>query len=125
MSICDPRDIDIMADMTNNTYTLNMGPIGATGPYTNIPSTGGGFRGGNTTWNTTYTTGSWSPPPIDATQVTYNGIPLAAMMDKVCDRLAILEDPTPERLANYAALQEAYKAYKLLDQLIGPDKSVK
>lgn len=41
-------------------------------------------------------------------------------LEKICDRLAILEEPTPERLEAFKQLQDAYKKYKFLDELCGP-----
>jgi len=41
-------------------------------------------------------------------------------LDKICERLAVLEEPTPERLEAFKQLQEAYKKYKFLDELCGP-----
>jgi hypothetical protein len=42
------------------------------------------------------------------------------MLEKVCDRLAILDEPDPERLEAFKQLQEAYKKYKFVDELCGP-----
>lgn len=41
-------------------------------------------------------------------------------LEKICDRLAILDEPDPERLEAFKQLQEAYKKYKFLDELCGP-----
>lgn len=41
-------------------------------------------------------------------------------LDKINERLAILEEPTPERLEAFKQLQDAYKKYKFLDELCGP-----
>lgn len=40
-------------------------------------------------------------------------------LDKICERLAILEEPTPERLEAFKQLNDAYKKYKFLDELCG------
>ena len=42
------------------------------------------------------------------------------MLEKICDRLAILEEPTPERLEAFKQLQDAYNKYKFVDELCGP-----
>ena len=41
-------------------------------------------------------------------------------LEKICERLAILEEPDPERLETFKQLQDAYKKYKFLDELCGP-----
>ena len=41
-------------------------------------------------------------------------------LEKINERLAILDEPTPERLEAFKQLQEAYKKYKFLDELCGP-----
>ena len=41
-------------------------------------------------------------------------------LDRVCDRLAILDDPDPVRSEAFKQLQDAYKKYKFLDELCGP-----
>ena len=41
-------------------------------------------------------------------------------LDKICERLAVLEEPTPERLEAFKQLQDAYNKYKFLDELCGP-----
>lgn len=41
-------------------------------------------------------------------------------LEKVCERLAILDDPSPERLEAFKQLQDAYNKYKFLDELCGP-----
>jgi hypothetical protein len=43
-------------------------------------------------------------------------------LEKICDRLAILEDPTPERLEAFKQLQDAYNKYKFIDELCGEHK---
>jgi hypothetical protein len=42
------------------------------------------------------------------------------MLEKICERLAILEEPVPERLEEFKQLQDAYNKYKFLDELCGP-----
>ena len=45
---------------------------------------------------------------------------MEGMLEKICERLAILEEPTPERLDAFKQLQDAYNKYKFLDELCGP-----
>jgi hypothetical protein len=49
--------------------------------------------------------------------IKWNGRSLGKLLEKIEDRLAILTEPTPERLERFAALREAYNAYKLIDTL--------
>ena len=46
-------------------------------------------------------------------------------MQKVNERLAILEDPDPKKLEKFKALREAYEHYKVLDALCGDNESDK
>jgi len=41
--------------------------------------------------------------------------------DKIMDRLAILDDPDPEKLEKSKALKKAYEHYKMLEKLAGLD----
>ena len=41
--------------------------------------------------------------------------------DKIMERLAILDDPRPEKLARFKALKEAYIKYKFLEALYGEE----
>ena len=43
------------------------------------------------------------------------------MLETIEDRLAIIQDPDPEKLKKFAALKKAYDNYKLLEKLIGDD----
>lgn len=43
-------------------------------------------------------------------------------MEKVMERLAILEDPTPEQLEQFKTLQDAYKKYKFVEGLCGKEE---
>ena len=54
--------------------------------------------------------------------IKWNGRSLGKFLEKIEDRLAILQEPDPERLERFTALREAYDAYKMLDTLCGDDK---
>lgn len=41
------------------------------------------------------------------------------VMEKIMERLAVLDDPSPEKLAQFKALKEAYTKYKFLEALCG------
>jgi len=89
-------------NMSNTVYTTNTGNIGL-----------------NPIWTNT------TPPPpnlvVDG-DIKWNGRSLGTLLEKIEDRLAILQEPTPERLERFTALREAYDAYKMLDTLCGDDK---
>lgn len=53
--------------------------------------------------------------------IKIKGRSVAKTLDKIADRLAILEDPDPKKLEKYAALKKAYENYKMLERLIGND----
>lgn len=41
------------------------------------------------------------------------------MIEKIADRLAVLEEPDPEKLAQFKTLQDAYTKYKFIEKLCG------
>ena len=49
------------------------------------------------------------------------GRSLEKMLTTIEDRLAIIQEPDPEKLEKFAALKKAYDHYKLLEKLIGDD----
>ena len=53
--------------------------------------------------------------------IKWKGRSLGKLMEKIEDRLAILQEPDPERLEKFAALKKAYDHYKTLERLIGDD----
>ena len=89
-------------NMSNTVYTTNTGNIGL-----------------NPIWTNT------TPPPpklvVDG-DIKWNGRSLGKFLEKIEDRLAILQEPDPKRLERFTALREAYDAYKMLDTLCGDDK---
>lgn len=54
--------------------------------------------------------------------IKWKGRSLGKMLEKIEDRLAILQEPDPEKLEKFAALKKAYDHYKLLEKLIGDEK---
>ena len=96
---------------TTNPYTTNN-----TGAY--LYSTGAG-----TQWSTVNPTSGLSVKG-DADfegDIKWKGRSLGKLMEKIEDRLAILQEPDPERLEKFAALKKAYDHYKTLERLIGDD----
>jgi hypothetical protein len=96
---------------TTNPYTTNN-----TGAY--LFSTGAG-----TQWSTVNPTSGLSVKG-DADfegDIKWKGRSLGKLMEKIEDRLAILQEPDAEKLEKFAALKKAYDHYKTLERLIGDD----
>jgi len=96
---------------TTNPYTTNN-----TGSY--LFSTGAG-----TQWSTVNPTSGLSVKG-DADfegDIKWKGRSLGKLMEKIEDRLAILQEPDPEKLEKFAALKKAYDHYKTLERLIGDE----
>ena len=54
---------------------------------------------------------------VSTDDITLGGISMTETLTKIKDRLAILDEPDPEKLKKFAALQKAYEQYKLLEKL--------
>jgi hypothetical protein len=96
---------------TTNPYTTNN-----TGAY--LYSTGAGAQ-----WST-ITSNPGLSVKGDADfegDIKWKGRSLGKLMEKIEDRLAILQEPDPEKLEKFAALKKAYDHYKTLERLIGDD----
>ena len=69
-----------------------------------------------------YTTSVNSNPTLEVKgDLVVKGKNIGNILDKIQDRLAILDEPTPEKLEKHAALRKAYDHYKLMEKLIGED----
>ena len=53
--------------------------------------------------------------------VKIKGHSILHLLKKIEDRLAVLQEPTPEKLEKFAALKKAYDHYKTLERLIGEE----
>ena len=51
--------------------------------------------------------------------IKWQGRSLGKLLETIESRLAILQEPNPEKLEKYAALKKAYEHYKTLERLIG------
>lgn len=99
---------------SNGTVTANTAPILDDCTYTSIytsPSTS----------NLVFTNSKTGPGYIHASDVIINGNSLEKTLETIQKRLAILDDPTPEKLQKYAALKKAYEQYKLLEKLLNEE----
>lgn len=66
--------------------------------------------------------GSWQKVGTD-TEVKEIIERLERNMEKVMERLAILEEPDPKRLEEFKTLKEAYDKYKFIDGLCGKNEN--
>lgn len=53
--------------------------------------------------------------------VKIQGHSILHLLKKIEDRLAVLQEPDPEKLEKFAALKKAYEHYKTLERLIGDE----
>lgn len=77
-----------------------------------------GSSTGPTTSKLVFTNSDTSPGIIHASDVSISGKSLSNTLLIIQQRLAILDEPTPEKLEKYAALKKAYEHYKLLEKLL-------
>lgn len=47
---------------------------------------------------------------------------IEGILEKITDRLAVLDEPDPEKLAQFKTLQDAYDKYKFVEKLCGEKK---
>lgn len=125
----NPHTHTTTAVNTSTSYTVpNGGLVGAGMTYTTGTATTtipyGGFS--TTAYVTpSYTAGYASSPDltisgkVKADDFEITGISLKDTLKSIQHRLAILDNPNPEKLKRYAALKEAYEQYKILEALIG------
>jgi len=103
----------------NGTINISSGSsIGSSGSYM--------YSNSNSTpiWTTNNTAGfgtTTSPSMEVKGDLIVNGKNIGNILDKIQDRLAIIDEPSPEKLEKHAALKKAYDHYKLLEKLIGED----
>jgi len=95
-----------------------------TGPYvyTTSGTSGPVYSAGGTNWSINANPGLHVKD--DATfegDIKWKGRSLGKLLEAIEDRLAILQEPNPERLEKFAALKKAYDHYKTLERLIGDD----
>jgi hypothetical protein len=55
--------------------------------------------------------------------IKWKGRSLGKLLQSIEDRLAIIQEPSPEKLEKFAALKKAYDNYKMLERLIGEDSN--
>ena len=126
-----------MSSMAAPYYSTTVSTTGVPSMYSTIGAVGtsGSFlttNGSNgTSWTTTpylYNSGTTTNPGLKVTgdsefegDVKIQGHSILKLLKSIEDRLAILQEPSPEKLEKYAALKKAYDHYKTLERLIGED----
>jgi hypothetical protein len=95
-----------------------------TNPYVyNATSTGPLYTTGMPAWSTISPSSGFSvkgDADFDG-DIKWKGRSLGKLMERIEDRLAILQEPDAEKLEKFAALKKAYDHYKTLERLIGDD----
>ena len=122
-SSIDLNSIYTSNNMTYGNITTGIGSIGSGGYIFHTSNTANNIWTGGPT----ITTGSSTPGlhvSSDAEfegDIKWKGRSLGKMLEKIEDRLAIIQDPDPVKLEKFKALKKAYDNYKLLEKLIGDD----
>jgi hypothetical protein len=116
--------IDMSTASSYNYATLpgNVTISGASGSSGSFLYSTAGMNG--TAWSTVTSTNPGLHVKDDATfegDIKWKGRSLGKLLQSIEDRLAILQEPSPEKLEKYAALKKAYDHYKTLERLIGED----
>jgi hypothetical protein len=115
----DMTSADLSAYNYSTFPTITVSTAGALGsaggPYI---TTGNGYNWGTLNASTSLDVKG------DATfegDIKWQGRSLGKLLETIENRLAILQEPSPEKLEKYAALKKAYEHYKTLERLIGED----
>jgi len=123
-------DLSGMGVTASNYTYCSTGNVTINGGGNYTIGTGAGFNigsgAGSSYWGNTITTSA--SPSLNVTgeanfegDIKWQGRSLGAMLEKIEDRLAIIAEPTPEKLEKFAALKKAYDHYKLMEKLIGEE----
>ena len=115
-------------NVTINSGSATTNPHASPYVYTSSigANTGGSFlysNGTNPSWST-ITSNPGLHVKDDAIfegDIKWKGRSLGKLLGAIEDRLAILQEPDPEKLEKFAALKKAYDHYKTLERLIGDE----
>lgn len=115
-----------MSSLTIPSWTSGNVTIDTSGSSGSYIYTNSGINGTWGTINSSLTSANSSGLHVSGTaefegDVKIRGRSLEKMLQKIEDRLAIIQDPDPAKLEKYAALKKAYEHYKTLERLIGDD----
>jgi len=110
------------AGLFNNNNPYGNITIGSSPSSSYLYSTGASSSVFTTTSPFITTSGSNGTSSLEVTgDIVMNGKSIGKVLEKIEDRLAILMEPSPEKLEKFAALKKAYEQYKLLEKLIGEE----
>ena len=120
----------ISIDTSLNNYGSGLsgvGQYGAAGNYViNTNGTGPGWN--PLSWPSITSSGSTIDNSLSVKgnaefegDVKIQGHSILHLLKKIEDRLAVLQEPDPEKLEKFAALKKAYDHYKTLERLIGDE----
>ena len=120
----------ISIDTSLNNYSTAIsgaGQYGAAGNY--ILSTNGTSPGWNPlSWPSITSSGSTIDNSLSVKgnaefdgDVKIQGHSILHLLKKIEDRLAVLQEPDPDKLEKFVALKKAYEHYKTLERLIGDE----
>lgn len=104
--------------------TTNIQPVPYVYTTNNTGAIPGGYlysNGAAPTWTTTNPGLHVKGDSEFEGDIKWKGRSLGKLLEKIEDRLAILQEPDPERLEKFAALKKAYDHYKTLERLIGDE----
>jgi hypothetical protein len=121
-------------DLDSLGYTIDMSVANTNFNYGNITisstASSGAYLTSNGLNGSSWTTvsSSYSQPSLKVTgdadfegDIKVKGHSLVKLLKTIEDRLAIIQDPSPEKLEKFAALKKAYEHYKTLERLIGEE----
>ena len=118
-------DVSSLTTMNaNSTYNIKTGNVTIPSSW-NMNTSGTVYNTGTVGsigLNPIWTNTTPNPGLVLDGDIKWNGRSLGTLLEKIEDRLAILQEPDPKRLERFTALREAYDAYKMLDTLCGDDK---
>jgi hypothetical protein len=109
-------------NVTINSGSATTNPYASPYVYTSNGTSGPLYTAAGTNWSISTNPGLHVKD--DATfegDIKWKGRSLGKLMEKIEDRLAILQEPDAEKLEKFAALKKAYDHYKTLERLIGDD----
>lgn len=124
----DTISIDTSA-LNNYSYAIaGGGGGGGAGQFLNSNGSTGVWNHSTLNWPQITSIGSASSGSLNVKgdaefdgDVKIQGHSILHLLNKIEDRLAVLQEPSPERLEKFAALKKAYEHYKTLERLIGED----
>lgn len=116
------------SSLNNYSYAIAGGGGGGAGKFLSSNVTSGAWNHSSLNWPQITSIGSASPGSLNVKgdaefdgDVKIKGHSILHLLKKIEDRLAVLQEPSPEKLEKFAALKKAYDHYKTLEKLIGDE----